>query len=139
MDSSSKIVQGWFKKANEDLIVAAGLLAMQNTQVWAAVGFHCQQAAEKAIKGFLAHQKIGFTKTHDIGQLISFFPTQFENLNELLTEASDLTPFAVEYRYPDAAKGELTIEDIMKAYATSRQVVETLAELIAKTGNEELL
>lgn len=139
MDKSIKIVKGWFKKANEDLVVATGLLAMQTPQVWTAIGFHCQQAAEKAIKGFLVYQGVAFTKTHDIGQLISYFQGIDQTLRDLLVEASDLTPFAVEYRYPDAARDVLTIEDINNALATARKVVDQLATLIAKQEGEGIL
>jgi HEPN domain-containing protein len=31
--------------------------------------FHCQQAAEKALKGFLAWHDQPFPKTHDLGKL----------------------------------------------------------------------
>lgn len=110
MVKSSKIVHSWFKKANENLIVAAGLLAMQTPQVWSA-----------------------------IGQLISLVPAKYSHLHELQIEASDLTPFAVEYRYPDAARGELTIEDITVALATARQVVSSLATSLNQNKSEDFL
>jgi HEPN domain-containing protein len=32
--------------------------------------YHCQQAAEKALKGFLVFHEVSFEKIHDLGKII---------------------------------------------------------------------
>jgi HEPN domain-containing protein len=65
------------------------------------IGFHCQQAAEKILKGLLSDVGVRFRKTHEIGALMALLaqaghalPDQFENLDVL-------TPFGAIYRYED--------------------------------------
>ena len=65
------------------------------------IGFHCQQAAEKILKGLPSDVGVRFRKTHEIGALMALLaqsghglPDQFENLDVL-------TPFGAIYRYED--------------------------------------
>ena len=59
-------VRAWLDRAGRDLR-AARLL---NTGGAAAESlFHCQQAAEKALKAFLTYHNKTFRKTHDLGDL----------------------------------------------------------------------
>ena len=65
----------------------------------AIVGFHAQQAVEKAIKAVLSSAGIAFRSTHDIAELLDILtdsglppPPQAETLDEL-------NPYAVEARY----------------------------------------
>ena len=55
--------RGWLGKAKEDLQAAKQLLRPSKALSSAAI-FHCQQAAEKALKGFLAWPDVPFRKTH---------------------------------------------------------------------------
>jgi len=57
--------RAWLHKASEDVRAAEVARAAQPPLRGAAV-FHCQQAAEKAIKGFLTLQARLFRKTHSI-------------------------------------------------------------------------
>ncbi len=62
------------------------------------VGFHSQQAAEKALKAWLTILGIDFPRTHDLSLLIqklSVAGVEVISLWELL----DLNPFAVQLRY----------------------------------------
>ena len=55
----------WFTKAAHDL-QAAELLLTADPPLLGEVAFHCQQAAEKAMKGYLSWHDIAFGKTHDL-------------------------------------------------------------------------
>ena len=62
--------------------------------------YHCQQAAEKAVKGFLAHHDHRLERSHDIERLVtlaSSYESGFANWTEA---AITLTPYATAYRYP---------------------------------------
>ena len=58
----------WFFKAQKDLRVAELLLAATPPDPENAL-FHCQQAVEKALKGFLAWHEQPFRKVHNLGEL----------------------------------------------------------------------
>ena len=63
----------WLGKAKDDLRAARRLLKPPPA-LSSAAAFHCQQAAEKALKAFLAWRDVPFRKTHDlevIGALVS--------------------------------------------------------------------
>jgi HEPN domain-containing protein len=66
--------------------------------------FHCQQAVEKTMKGFLtAHDRI-FRKTHDLDELASAWEDVDPTLKEILNPARDLTVFAREFCCPGEAE-----------------------------------
>ena len=56
-------------KAHRDLLAAELLLAQADPFLDMAV-YHCQQAAEKALKGFLFWHDVPFRKTHNLVELL---------------------------------------------------------------------
>ena len=65
------------------------------------VCFHCQQAVEKYLKADLVFLGISFTKTHEIGELITKCEDKDNEIAVLKEEADELTDYAVVVRYPD--------------------------------------
>lgn len=66
------------------------------------VGFHAQQAVEKAMKVALILEGIDFPKTHDLEYLIVQAEKHSVTMEPELEAASWLTPWAAEFRYDDA-------------------------------------
>lgn len=60
--------RAWFAKAFSDLRAAETLAATSPPLLDEAV-FHCQRAAEKALKGFLACNGRTFRKTHNLEEI----------------------------------------------------------------------
>jgi len=60
--------QVWLRKAAQDLRAASHSLTASPPLLDDAV-FHCQQAAEKALKGFLMWNNIPFRKTHSLEEI----------------------------------------------------------------------
>jgi HEPN domain-containing protein len=60
--------RGWLRRAAADLRDADVDLAADPPLIGDAV-FHCQQAAEKALKAFLAWHDVPFRKTHDLAEV----------------------------------------------------------------------
>jgi HEPN domain-containing protein len=100
MDEAKRaLVQSWLIKAQRDLIAARKLSADPDPYLDSAI-YHCQQAAEKAVKGFLVFHDQRFEKTHDIQVLISL-AMPFEAGFSLWLDAGErLTPYATVFRYP---------------------------------------
>jgi HEPN domain-containing protein len=102
-------IQAWLVKAHQDMRSAEWLLSSPD-RLYNAVGFHCQQAAEKALKAYLTWQDEPFEKTHSLVVLVSKclpFEPAFETLR---LAATTLTPYAVTFRYPGGLP-ELTAEE----------------------------
>ena len=92
------------------------------------VGFHAQQAVEKAVKVALMLKGIDFPKTHDLEYLIVLAGKHSIAMEPELESASWLTPWAAEFRYDDAPIETL---DRKRAIAVANAAVSWCQELIA--------
>jgi HEPN domain-containing protein len=91
------------------------------------VGFHTQQAVEKAVKVALTLKGIDFPKTHDLEYLIGLAGSHSIALKPEFESASWLTPWAAEFRYDDAPIETL---DRKRAITTANAAVSWCQELI---------
>src|ERR1035437_6243289 len=64
--------------------------------------YHCQQAAEKAVKAFLVQHGKPYAKTHDIEVLVDLAAELDSTFDSLADAADALTPYATRFRYPNA-------------------------------------
>ena len=62
--------------------------------------YHCQQAAEKALKAFLSLHDIPFQRTHLLSPLVLQCMQRDPEFETLEDAAEALTPFATAFRYP---------------------------------------
>ena len=108
------------RKAREDA-TAFQKLAGDAAIADAVVGFHAQQAAEKALKAVLSAHSRTYPWTHDLRHLVELLDDAGEALPDLLTDVTRLTPWAVEFRYGG------TIDDVLDRPATVRLVRDTIA------------
>lgn len=119
-------------KAREDA-EAVGKLAADIGIADAIVGFHAQQAAEKALKAVLVAFGDDFPWTHDLRHLIERLSDLGKPLPSSLHEIRVLGPWAVEFRY-----GE-TIDDPLDREQAVVLVNEALAWAKAQVETEEAL
>jgi HEPN domain-containing protein len=113
-------VRSWLVKARQDLEASAWLLESPRA-LYGAVGFHCQQAAEKAFKAYLTWNEQPFEKTHSLVALVGMclqFSSEFTTLREA---ATTLTPFAVTTRYPGDMP-DISAQEARNALAQARQI-----------------
>jgi len=123
-----ELVRQWLGKAEGDFAVAEHLLA-EGSGFLAAAGFHWQQAGEKFLKALLVRHQVDFPKTHDLEELLDLVATVNPDTARALREASRLTPYGVEIRYP----GDLPEIGLVEAREASRQatrVRETVLRLL---------
>ncbi len=76
------------------------LQGMSDSDVFAdeVFGFHAQQAAEKALKAWLAGFDIEYPRTHDLSLLLTLLKEQGQDVARYL-DLVELNPSAVQYRY----------------------------------------
>lgn len=67
----------------------------------AALGFHAQQAAEKALKAVAVLRGLEAPRTHDLAALGQMMLDAGTVLPLTIDQLRSLNPFAVEYRYDD--------------------------------------
>lgn len=98
------------------------------------VGFHAQQAVEKAVKAALTLGGIDFPKTHDLEYLITLAGKHSIAMEPELESGSWLTPWAAEFRYDDAPIETL---DRKRATAVADAAVSWCQELIASLAEAD--
>jgi HEPN domain-containing protein len=89
-----------------------------------ALGFHAQQAAEKALKAVAVLLGLEVPRTHDLAALGQLMLNAGTALPLTVDQLRSLNPFAVEYRYDD----ELIPAISREALAASLAVVMDWAE-----------
>jgi HEPN domain-containing protein len=99
MDAKLHLVKTWLIKAERDLASARPLASGPDPFYDTAI-YHCQQAAEKALKGWLTFHDQPFEKTHDLRLLIESAARIDIGFTNHFTLAENLTPYATAYRYP---------------------------------------
>jgi HEPN domain-containing protein len=119
------------RKAREDADAATKLAADGDTAD-AIVGFHAQQAVEKALKAVLAASGDDFPWTHDLRYLIERLNDLLETpLPQSLQEVRVLSPWAVEFRYGETIDDPLDRE---AAVALASQAIDWAEAQVAKTS-----
>ena len=100
MDEAKRtIVQAWLIKAQRDL-VSAQRLAVGDDPLLDTAAYHCQQAAEKAIKGFLVYSDVRVRKTHDLEELVAETTALTPDYARLTDAAKRITEYITIFRYP---------------------------------------
>ena len=121
-DPSQELAKRWFQKAENDLLnVENNLRAERYTSD--TVCFHCQQVAEKYLKGFLAWHQAPFVKTHDLLELLQqtkqIASADAESLSANLLL---LDRYAVSIRYPLEYEEEPGDEEVQEAVEAAHAV-----------------
>ncbi len=101
MKTKKELIRGWLDKAEKDLLSAEHELTFPDA-VTETICFHSQQAVEKFLKAYLIYLNISFSKTHEIGELITQCESKDKEISKLKDDADKLTDYAVEVRYPDS-------------------------------------
>ncbi|OCL28605.1 hypothetical protein U472_00625 [Orenia metallireducens] len=93
----SASIKAWLKKAEHDLKSAKTL---NEADLLDTAIYHTQQTAEKALKAFIVYKTKSFSKTHDLRRLVMIAANIDKEFNQFMDYAEELTPYAVEFRYP---------------------------------------
>ena len=116
--------RAWLLKAEADLRAAHVSLEAQ-PPLHEHSAFNCQQAAEKALKGFLTWHDLPFRKTHDLALLGAACSKLDPSLEPACKRADDLSAYAWEFRYPRVGD-ELTSEQVVEALSIARSLYDAI-------------
>src|SRR5438876_8817091 len=90
----------WLRKAEDDRRTLLVLLGGR-PRVHSVICFHCQQLAEKYLKGLMHERGLLVPRTYVCERLVSLLVPTDPTLKRFDRGARGLTPFAVDPRYPD--------------------------------------
>ena len=98
MSSPAEFARGLLRRARDDAYVVEQLARDSAAPDW-IIGFHAQQAVEKALKAVLAAAGVQFPRTHNIAMLLALLEQAGKKPPENCTGLERLTPFGVAARY----------------------------------------
>ncbi len=96
----AELARAWLLKAHSDWDTARQIGGLPDGHLDAGI-YHCQQAAEKSLKGFLVFHGKPFEKIHDLGKILEQAILVNPAVQQFADAADTLTPYSVAYRYPD--------------------------------------
>jgi HEPN domain-containing protein len=100
MNRSPELADILLHKAQGDAWMLNKVLGEPGAPPW-GLGFHAQQAAEKAIKSVLAAHSIEYPRTHNLALLVDLLAQGGLRLPPDAEELPRLTPFGALLRYDD--------------------------------------
>jgi HEPN domain-containing protein len=100
MDKDRELKQ-WFSVAEDDLKSAEYLATMRYPRPEGIICFHCQQSAEKYLKGFLFQNNVEFPKVHDLIKLLELCEGVDAQFSTILSKCNTLNRYSVIPRYSD--------------------------------------
>ena len=118
-------VERWLRVAERDRRGVLACLAA-DPPLCDTAAFHCQQAVEKLLKGFLTLAGKRSRKTHSLAQLGAAAQTRFPEIAEFVAASKGWSDWAFEFRYPPgrgAAKPLPEEDELRRALA----VIDALA------------
>lgn len=117
-------VREWLVKADND-VRSAKVLAALPAPILDTAGYHCQQAAEKALKGLMLFHHLPLLKTHDLTLLVQTLTAVEPQAVFHIPAAQYLTPFATLFRYPaGGGANDPTPSEFAQAYHYAMDVVQ---------------
>ncbi len=113
--------QDWLARAEQDLR-AAEMLLTGSRPLPGIVAYHTQQAAEKALKGFLAAHNRAIPLTHNLNLMLPLCEAIQPEFSQFAATARTLTPLATEFRYPGGPL-EPPVADAEQALRLARDLI----------------
>lgn len=132
MDKNS-IVKAWYDFANNDLITAKYLLGLHPLKL-EIICYHCQQSAEKIMKGFLIDKNIDPPKTHDLRLLWRMSAEIADGVDDIEEACVRLTAYGVQPRYP--MEIELSESDMLQAINDADHIISFITQRLEITLDE---
>jgi len=121
------IVDEWLKFAENDLAVV-NILSNHHPLQLEIICYHCQQAAEKALKAYLLYSDEEPPKTHDLKKLVDLCIAVSPEFSDIIDACEYLSPFGVQPRYPFSF--ELIEDDALTSIQKSEQILGFIKERI---------
>lgn len=132
MDKNS-IVKLWHDFANDDLISAKYLLGLHPLKM-EIICYHCQQSAEKMLKGFLIGKNIDPLRTHDLRLLRRMCGEIVDGFDDIEEACVRLTAFGVQSRYP--MEMEITESDMRRAIDDADHILSFISQRLELSSSE---
>lgn len=120
----------WISYAEEDLRLANHGLTISSSCPYRLIAYHAQQCAGKYLKAYLVYKQVDFPYTHNIRSL---FQLCVGDWVAEITDADELTPYAVTTRYP-GVDDRVTRKDVLHALELAKKVRKVVRRVFREEG-----
>lgn len=121
----------WFARCKNDLETAKILLREKGPSD--TLCFHCQQAVEKALKGYLVFNGVDITgnrlKIHDLRKLLQVAEKYSLSLAKFTEKTNILNRYYIETRYPLDAPVEYSHKETDKTVKIAEEIVNQIIKI----------
>lgn len=131
MKQENEAAQASFENGEADL--ANAYLILNSPQAEGLFGiacFHCHQAVEKYLKGFLLLNGQRPPLIHDLKLLLDRCIKFYKDLSKFDGDCRDLNPYYVETRYEPSVPGDFSKAEASNVYQKAERIVESIKNLI---------
>ncbi len=132
--TDSRYYYKWLEKALSDLQSARILLTWGGDPM--AVAFHCQQAIEKALKGYLLFRQGRHYDGHNLTFLCRQAATCDDRFTRYLGESTALNNYYIETRYPTDLPFEITEVQVHNILAIAEDLFSVIRQELYETEDE---
>lgn len=119
----------WLALVQGDLY-AAKILLTSNDIALPAAAYHCQQAAEKSLKGYLEYKDISIQKTHDLVALVNMCNLLDNDFIRLRPVVMSLNPYSTRNRYPDDFFAMLDASSVLMSLQEAQAVLDFVQQKV---------
>jgi HEPN domain-containing protein len=116
---NNKVAEEWFRFGENDFESAKFLTQMVPIP-YEIICYHCQQCAEKYLKGYIAMSGGHIVKTHDLTLLNKICARSDTTFTEILDDCIELVDYGVQVRYPFQI--ELEYKDMRTAIDSANRI-----------------
>lgn len=124
IDSSN--YDDWFLKAENDLKAAEAIMGYYEEPPTDTVCYHCHQAAEKSLKGFLVYQGARLPWIHDLVELFNLCVGYNTEIKVLKEHVEILNKYYIEAKYPADIPVLFPKEEADEAIEKARMVIDII-------------
>ena len=133
--SRADLVREWLEYAFADLRTAKHLFETLHPRPLEIVCYHCQQTAEKALKGFLINQDFEPPRTHDLEMLYQLCAKLDQSFETIRLACQSLTNYATSTRYPSNV--EIEESNATLALKQAESIYNLCSNLVIKCQTNE--
>jgi HEPN domain-containing protein len=124
---NSEVANEWFQFGKTDLEAAKFLTKMHPLPI-EVICYHCQQSAEKYLKGYIAFNGSSIAKTHDLVILNKTCKNYSDNFRDIDDECIELVAYGVQVRYPYEL--EVNEQDMKTALICAEKIAKFIEDAI---------
>ena len=125
-----KKARKWVSYAEEDLRLAKHGLTISSSCPYRLIAYHAQQCAEKYLKAYLVFKQLDFPYTHNIRSLMQLCEGDWI---VDISDADELTPYAVTTRYP-GIDDRVTRKDAIYAVELAKKARKVVRRVLRAEG-----